>query len=216
MLKWILDEAHLLIEIVSGIVALAWGWWKWKGKKWYIHYTGNRNAWRTMMLDVQKNTNVKAKQLSDEIQELRKNFYPNGGSSLMDKVNLNTERIVKIEGTLDVLIDGQRSTREMLGVMHWESDRNGKVVYVSYSLCELLGCTQEQVLGNSWIGLILQEDRRRVIENWKQSVENASFFKEQFTFKGCDDEKVLVKAMAIHNKDKNQGLISSLVKFQRI
>ena len=125
-------------------------------------------------------------------------------------------RFGKIDVKLDDLKEGQRNTREILNVANWESDSNGRIIYVSSSLCEIIGCSADDLLDQSWIGLVAAKDRERVYNSWKRSVDTASYFNEDFTFRKTDGMFQSVNATGIHNKTASGEVASSLVRINKV
>lgn len=189
------------VSISASLFAIWKGTKKWR-KRWYNHYI----AGRTARYDL----------LNAKLDKITHQLYPNGGSSLNDMITqVKSEMVIQKAMILDIK-EGQRITREVLDMIHWESDDKGRVTWVSTNLCDLLNCNQNQILGTSWTGMVSNEDRRRIFDAWKFSVENASYFKEEFDFINSDGEKVRVRATTRHTKDEKQKLIKSLVRFVQI
>ena len=130
----------------------------------------------------------------------------------MDTVNRNTSTLQSQNETLARLEVGQRNTREISNISNWESDSDGRVTYVSASLCEMIGYSAEQFMHDSWKGFVVDKDRDRVFKSWKDSVQNASHFSETFLFRKFDGSFIRVSAIALHNKDKYGKVLNSIVR----
>lgn len=177
-----------------------------KIKRWYLHWRAGRDTFRVGVVGAMD-------EMRKQLESIKSQVNPNGGTSLNDKVS----QILKHQGEIDAILSDlkqeQRVQRDVLGILYWENDANGRVTYVGANLTEQLNCNPGQILGRSWIGLIDDPDKERVIRGYNLSIENASIFRAQFTFVGCDGQKMQVKAIARHNKDREQKLVNSLVIF---
>lgn len=169
--------------LIFGIFGGAWlkRWIIKRINKWYDHFKRNRDQWQLFT--------------THSIDEIKKQVFPNGGNSLYDKV-------------LDIKF-GQRVTWEALKVAMWESDKNGKVIYVTPGLCHLIGCNTEDVLNNSWINRVVYDDRERVFKSWQFSIINASEFNETYTYAKDDGNLQTITATAVHNVNDEGKVISS-------
>ena len=203
--------------IINGIASpfvIAIIWWLWKegkklAKKWYFNYREAENQFRKYQLE-QNDLVMK------ELKEIKSQFYTNGGSTFKDDVIGIKSAIKNMDVRLDGITVEQRINREIMEVANWESDSEGKVTYVSTALCEIIGCTQIDLLHNSWIGFVSTEDRQRVVREWQESVQNASEYNCIYNFKRTDGTYQKVKAIAIHVKDEEGKVKETLGRITKI
>ena len=111
-------------------------------------------------------TNEKQQALLSWIQAEMK---PNGGSSMRDAIS-RIERRVAASETKTNLIFAQ------LAVAAFETDAEGKCLFVTDAWCRLTGVSHHEALGHGWINGIHPDDRDRVFEEWRQSVEQSRPF----------------------------------------
>lgn len=166
----------------------------WAQKK-VEHWKKNKEQWRLLSIDL-NNT------ISGDLNAIKTQLSPNGGNSLYDMV-------------YDLKF-GQRSTWELMDVAVWESDKNGRITYVSQALCTMIGCNVDDMLGFSWINKVAADHRNKIFDSWKMSVENASEFNETYPYKKDDGMYQMVNAIAIHLKDNQGKVISSKGRFIKV
>lgn len=136
-----------------------------------------------------------------EVLKIKSQLYPNGGESLFDHVIS--------------LKFAQKNTWEVLEMAVWESDINGRITYVTTALCRMVGRTPVELLHNSWLGKIIQDQREEVEEEWQDSLRTGSMFSMYFIFIRADGMHQKVHAIAIHNKNKSGEVISSLGRISK-
>lgn len=206
-----IDIINLILKVVG--IAITLGVAKWINEK-YKHFKINRDTARQLHNDQIREIFQLIKDVKSELCEqlliIKKEVMPNGGSSMND----NVTRIANHLNTIDVSIVDikrvQRNNREIMGLASWESDNIGRVTYVSIALCDLVGHPSSELMDDSWVGFIIPEDRKRVIDEWRESVERASEFNSIYTYKKADGSLQKVKGVAIHNKNSEGKVISSL------
>ena len=151
-----------------------------------------------------------------ELQAIKKEFKTNGGSSLKDDIVRLSDGMKEVNIRLDGITVEQRINREIMEVANWESNSEGQVTYVSTALCEIIGCTQMDLLHNSWIGFVDAADRKRVVTEWRESIENASEYNCIYNFRKTDGMLQKVKAVAIHVKDEKGKVKETLGRITKI
>jgi PAS domain S-box-containing protein len=191
-----LEIIKLILEVIAILISLGilrWAQWRYK------HFKNNRELYRKLQTE-------KDKQLMLEIKSIKDEVKPNGGISLNDKVTDIAKHLIVIDGQLVDLKIGQRNSLDLMDIAYWESDNSGRVTYVSVAMCEIIGCTQIDILDSSWMGLIDSVDRDRVSKEWGESVKYASEFNCTYNYKRPDGTFQKVQAIAIHHKN-NSGRV---------
>lgn len=197
-----LESLKITVEIIGSLTGAIFFCYKIFIKKWYRNYKEREQAkWDNLHAVLNKQDAVN-KQIKDKL-------FPNGGSSIDDKV----EKIIVGVSALQM---GQRNTLDILDIASWESDSEGRFVYVSTSLCELMGATPGELLGNSWVGDVAHFDRDAVLKAWHESIRYASGFNIKFSIKKSDGNYQDVSPVVIHNKDKQGKVISSLGRLVKV
>ena len=104
---------------------------------------------------------------ADDVTLIKKEVFPNGGSSLRDTVDTTRNIQREIRMNISILRQSVRTLMDetpMVG--RWESDWGGQCVWVNQALCDWMGLTVEQAVGNGWSGGIHDDDREEVFERW--------------------------------------------------
>ena len=72
-----------------------------------------------------------------------------------------------------------------IGIYH--ADAKGRTTYVNAALRELAGAnTDDQVMGEAWIGEFDEADQPRVIETWRQATDNLTEFQMEYRVRTYD------------------------------
>lgn len=143
-------------------------------------------------------------ELKQQQQEIKQQLYPNGGQSLYDQILS--------------LKFGQRNGWDLQHLAVWESDKEGKIKYVTPTLCEWIGCQRDDLMNNSWRALIREDQADYIFKRWKDCVESAAEFNESYSFKiknrpGWYQQ---IEAEAVHNKDQKGVVLSSMGRFKKV
>ena len=152
---------HITIESLLALVTLA--------GLGYVFVKNNifsrlRYAWNTVRV---------IPSAMDKFSELHgvvmRELRTNGGTSLKDSVN-------ELRITVSALDGKFRAYAAHANIIGWESSRDGRCVWASPAMLNLLGRSAEEVLGQSWRSVIAEQDRERVIDEWVDSVNEARSF----------------------------------------
>lgn len=73
---------------------------------------------------------------------------------------------------------------------------NGEYNWVSDHWMKLTGISDSMALGNGWELGVAKEDRERVVQAWRESVERRRFFEENFSFVNRDGVLTPMKVFA--------------------
>jgi len=169
-------------------------------KKWYEKYRAKKKA----------EEEAKWLKLHESIKEIRDQVLPNGGSSMNDIQKEMRETLDVVVLAVNSLSVGQRNFCDILDIASWESDAEGRVTYASMGLCELMNAHPEEIKGNSWVGLIADFDRDRIVKGWREAVANASDFRMEHSIEIDEGVYQRVKPIVIHNKDKTGRVLNSM------
>lgn len=177
-----------LIEIVKGGIGLV---------------AGAAVAWRKIVRPYMRRLKVKRQEYYDKLNEIHQELRFNGGSSLKDVIFEVKNKVINIEHRLDSIDENQKLVMNLQGICYWVSDHVGSFVYVSPALCKLMGRSESEILGNSWMAWIHPADKDNVVHAWNFSVENQSPFDEIFTIKKPGSEWIKVWSVAFPKAAKN-------------
>jgi PAS domain-containing protein len=122
-------------------------------------------------------------------ETVRKEFSPNGGSSIRDILDRLESNQVVMAAQQDIQLHTQK-----LAIIRMNND--GDVVSVSEPLCALLKRQKEELLGKNWINVICPDDRDEIQSGWMSAVEDHRNFSVHFNCCGDDNEliRVMMKA----------------------
>jgi len=186
-----LEIIKLILELISLLITI--GILKWAQRK-YKHFKNNRELFRKLQTEVFNSFEKRLKSIEIQVN-------PNSGKSMNDDIKSILQKLGIIDGQLVDLKIGQRNSLDLMDIAYWESDADGRVIYVSVAMCEIIGCTQIDILDSSWMGLIDSDDRDRVIKEWAESVKYASEFNCTYNYRRPDGYLQKVQAIAIHHKN---------------
>lgn len=170
-------------EIIGGASAAGgalWGFW---------------NKMLKPYLDKRKKEKQK---LFDMVEAMHHELKFNGGSSIKDAVLRLEKGQVEILYKLADIEESQKLALNINGTAFWYSDVNGECRYVSPGLEKLMNRGSNEILGNMWVSWIVPEDKERVFDAWKFSVENKTVFDEEYTYKRADGLHQKVWGLAFH------------------
>lgn len=83
------------------------------------------------------------------------------------------------------------------------TDVDGQGTFVNQQWCELTGLTAEQAIGEGWTQALYPEDREKVAQQWKASVQKLGKFQMEFRFVRPDGSVIWVKGLASAILDEN-------------
>ena len=89
-----------------------------------------------------------------------------------------------------------------VGIFH--ADPEGKLTYANQRMCEILGLTLEQALGDGWIAALHPEDRERVVNEVAYATQHELPIKSEFRLLTPQDKVYWVIGQAIVQKDNNK------------
>jgi len=138
-----------------------------------------------------------------------KELIPNHGSSIKDKINKLEQSVAHNNELTEKIFNRQRWLMERQDLPIFESDLNGRYVWVNEKYASLFGKSASHFLGHGWKNTIHPEDRERVEEGWAQSVKDG-IDSEPIYRAIIKDRIVNIKAVISKTDD---GYIGSLIVF---
>lgn len=149
------------------------------------------------------------------IQNIHSELRFNGGSSIKDAVLRLEKGQSTILYKLEDIEENQKISLNINKVAFWYSDSDGGCTYASPQLEIVLGRGSNDILGNKWLAWIIPEDKERIFDAWRFSIENKFVFDEEYTFKRSDGKHQKVWALAFH-KTTSSGHSGTLGKIEPI
>lgn len=138
--------------------------------------------------------------ISLQVEEVSKELKPNGGGSIKDQVKqiANDIKIIRVERDATFYLSKEPS---------FKSDGKGYYTSINYSLGQLVGVSESELLGLGWLNYIALEDKDRIWEEWENIIESG---KEISLFYGIKNpttmEVIPVKCRAVINRDNDKIL----------
>lgn len=201
-----LDIIKVIVSVLSLLATV--GLFAW-AKKRFEHYRKNRDTARSMQTEI-------LGRVIEDLKVIKHQVLPNGGSSLNDKVSDIASHLGEIDKTLVAMKLRQRNSSEILDVANWESDKDGRVEYVSTALCDLVGRTSASLMDFRWQAYIHPEDRDRITKEWSESIKSGGEFNSFYRYIKADGAVQKVRGKAIHNTDENGNVMNSLGRLIKV
>lgn len=132
---------------------------------------GEVSGWRDLQSSVLK-----------ELQQIRGELQPNGGSSLHDVVHAIAAAVRARDDREDV-------------PLFW-TDGLGRLTHVNRAYVRRSGRSREELVGSGWINFVYPSDRERVLDRWRQAVAEARDFDEVFRVTDTDGQPRTVHGTA--------------------
>lgn len=145
------------------------------------------------------------------IDSMTHEFSPNSGKSIKDQIN-RIDDATRLAELRSKLIASNLLTST--GV--YECNVHGDCTWANNAFCDMLGLSQEEVLGSGWLAGIKAADRIKVWEVWQQSIAQDIPYECLYTIVNHRTrEEISVRANAITHKSisgKNLGFYGTLVR----
>lgn len=134
-----------------------------------------------------------------EVQQIRGELQPNGGSSLHDVVH-------GLAAALRARDDRDHDP------LFWTDDK-GRLTHVNRAYLYLSGRTREELVGSGWVNFVAHPDRERVQENWRRAVAEARDFDDTFRVLSLSGQVTTVRCVAtrlLHGSGRLLGYYGQL------
>lgn len=143
-----------------------------------------------------------------KIEAISKEFQPNHGSSLKDQINKiqlelfrNTELTEKISTRQKWIFDSE-------DMPIFESDNEGKCVWVNIAYLKLVNRDMQSLLGHGWKNVIAESERARVVANWEDCVKDGRDSED--TYHIVDSEGKVIKVFTAACKTGKFGYVGAI------
>lgn len=114
-------------------------------------------------------------EIVSKLDKLVAEVSPNGGSSMRDAINRIEANQVKTEERVRILLLDSSD-----GI--WESDAQGMCIWANRTLLNIIDLELHEVVGNGWIAAIQEDQRNRVVLEWRHAVEDKREFRLDFPY----------------------------------
>lgn len=174
-------------------------------------------GWSKVVKPIIRKNKLKQKELLDKINEIHADTKYNGGHSNKDMVTKILDKVEKIEIRLEDIDQNTKLAMNLQGISFWVSDDKGECIYASPGLCKVMGRSESEIKGNGWMGWLHPEDKEKVVDAWKFTVETHSPFDEIYRMKKSNGKWVKVWAQAFPKIKKDNvfgGVLGKLVEIE--
>jgi len=163
----------------------------------------------------------------DDIDEIKLQFLPNGGSSLKDSVNRLETNILEVKDDISILsTDASRSDARQWAIVAtlrdpiWESDADGLYIRGNSTLLDLVERTNDEISGNGWENIIHRDDKAMVAQEWANAISKRRNFELSFRIFGKSSHalyQVRAVCMPYYSQQKELlGFIGRYVNVKRL
>lgn len=156
---------------ITGFIILQWKLWlkKW-WKKRYEHWKKNSTQQFQSLMDVQKEQITNQEEMKGELKKVTAQLYPNGGSSIFDKVDRMLHNQSIDSGRLDVML-------YLDDTPTFKCDMEGNCFFVNVAWLQLLGFNDPQeAYGEGWLRSIHPPEKERVRKEFQEAVKSETQF----------------------------------------
>lgn len=174
------------MTFLSGVLV-----WMWR--------RGGRPLWERRLRALEERERLNA-----GIQEVVRQFQPNGGSTLFDRFH-----------AMESAIDAIRSAQTKADLRQWcffstsergvfETGADGQVLRISNAYTRWTGRSTDEFIGWGWKEALHPSDEARLIALWADTVRESRRFEETVVFQGPDGNPVPVYTEAVPVMIKGQ------------
>ena len=169
-----------------------WGLWKKILKPWFEESRKKREFLAKAINHIED--------ISEKLEKVSQELQPNGGGSIKDQIKqiANDIKIIRVERDATFYLSKEPS---------FKSDGKGYYTSINYTLSQLVGVPESELLGLGWLNYVALEDKDRIWEEWENIIESG---KEISLFYGIKNpttmEVISVKCRAVINRDNNKIL----------
>ncbi len=115
----------------------------------------------------------------ESVERVAKEVYPNGGSSLRDRIDSIDSRLTFMEARDNVMLDDNPTALFI-------SDVEGQNSYVNRTYCRLLNCGKDDLERQNWKNFIAEEKLEAYEELWKPAFQYNRPISADVLFKTTD------------------------------
>jgi PAS domain S-box-containing protein len=129
------------------------------------------------------------------IEEIKHQLTPNGGSSLRDAVDRIETRMILTEQRAKLLcMDSPMAV--------FEADAAGEFIHVNRTFARWTGRSQSELTGNGWVNTLSPADRVSVYSDWLDAISQEREFTAEFSLRDADGAPIKVHCSAFPMLDR--------------
>jgi len=143
------------------------------------------------------------KDMHNKINHILEELTPNHGSSIKDKINKMDAQLSENTLLTGRIFDRQRWILDNEEIIVFESDNDGKCVWVNKKYCDWLKRDNKYFLGHGWKNAIHPDDREQTSEYWEECVADSRDSENLFRMVDRDGKIYNVYCIANKSTDNN-------------
>ncbi len=159
------------LTAITTFFILNWKWWlKKEWNKWYVHYKNNRNQRWSGLMDVQKEQIANQNEMRTGINKITMQLYPNGGSSLFDKVEkiLDNQSVLKEQSEAVLYLDSTPVIK---------TNMQGECTFANIAYLRTFGFSSfEEAKGTGVYRSVHPDDRERIKKDFLETLRTGNMF----------------------------------------
>lgn len=145
-----------------------------------------------------------------EMEDVVKEFKPNGGSSLKDIVTKIHTEMVSMRADVRRTEAKQWAIVSSMQYPVWEFNLMGKCIRVNSPMLKLVNSTESDFLGSSWLSLIYSADREAVRKEWEMCVHDKRAMKMAYRIKSHTGQVFYVESTRMPFFDDEDNVLGWL------
>lgn len=154
--------------------------------------------WKSVVFPTLRYATTLAKVLAN-LEDIKHQLKPNGGSSLRDAIDRIETRIIMAEQRAKfICMDGP--------VAVFEADAEGNFIHTNRTLTRWTGRTPDEFLGAGWVNAVAKSDRARIFTEWRTAVAQRREFDESFCLDPLTGDSVEINCSAFPMLDAKERL----------
>lgn len=129
-------------------------------------------------------------ELVTSINDIKKEFVTNGGSSLKDDLNSIRTSLRRLTGRQKITYNDSSKPTIIF-------DSNGHCIEANEAYLDLTGRSLEECIGTNWINTVYIMDRQDLQREWLDAVMNQRISEIEYRILDTDNKQVKIKATAV-------------------
>lgn len=165
-------------------------YWVWFICKAGLVVTGFATLYKYLYRPFKKHIIIRSREFYLKVNNIDSELKTNGGSSLRDKVNEILSAVEHLE---------QRQRNSLQFDLHgiFETDAEGRCIWMNRALLELLERQLDEMTGAGWRSIIDEKDRERVTNEWMNSSRDARDFSVRFRIRTVKNGALHIEARVL-------------------
>lgn len=152
---------------------------------------------------------MELKEVHGKVHRIFEELTPNHGGSIKDKITNIEKQVDEQADATKNIIKRQLWILDNESRMIFETDADGKFLWVNKSFKDVTNRELSYFKGFGWKNIIADEDRERVVEKWNSCLQDGIIYEDTFKIVSDTGEQFAVKCIA--NKADKCGYMGTLL-----